>query len=230
MKLIFDHLAGRMTQSDVVYSTIEALFDPEEAMTAAETGWLINEWEPPKWFQGRQVRLDLAARHKIRRNPRLDAIVLKPSKAVIARMQPIWDAYVAHHGYDDHLPVEASVAYEPDKKVVILYQIDRQDVGYSLLRIDPMAVALQFAWDYAEPKLSLGKIAQWWEIETARVHRCRHLYLCPGYERCCLYKANNPGFEFWTGTSWSTDKERYRALCERDSTLDFLDNLKDLEE
>jgi hypothetical protein len=33
-----------------------------------------------------------------------------------------------------------------------------------------------------------------------------------------LYKSDFYGFEWWTGTEWSTDKELYKKLCLRDET------------
>ena len=53
----------------------------------------------------------------------------------------------------------------------------------------------------------------------------KYSYVCPGYEKTCIWKSRFPGFEFWTGMEWSKDKELYKKLCERDSDLIELDEL-----
>jgi hypothetical protein len=43
--------------------------------------------------------------------------------------------------------------------------------------------------------------------------------LLGGYEKCCAYKSQYQGFEFWTGTEWSNDTELYKKLVERDERI-----------
>ena len=78
----------------------------------------------------------------------------------------------------------------------------------------------QFAWDYENPKLYLGKYANLAEIDYCIENNKDFMYLGLGYERSCLYKADYKGFEFWTGQEWSNDTEHYKWLCERDSTIE----------
>jgi arginyl-tRNA--protein-N-Asp/Glu arginylyltransferase len=80
-------------------------------------------------------------------------------------------------------------------------------------------VAYQFIWDYQDPKLSLGTVAQYYECETAKLLNCEYVYLLGGYELCCLYKSKYPGFEFWTGAEWSKDIELYTELVTRDEKI-----------
>ena len=60
------------------------------------------------------------------------------------------------------------------------------------------------------------------EISWAQDNYVRYLYMGSGYEKSSEYKANYRGFEWWTGTEWSTNKKQYRALCRRDSRMDSL--------
>ena len=83
----------------------------------------------------------------------------------------------------------------------------------------------QFAWDYENPKLYLGKYANLAEIDYCMEHDKDYMYLGFGYEKSCIYKADYEGFEFWTGEEWSDDIERFKFLCERDSGLKSLDQL-----
>jgi hypothetical protein len=49
-----------------------------------------------------------------------------------------------------------------------------------------------------------------------------------GYEQGSEYKASYKGFEWWTGTEWSTDKKLYKRLCRRDSRIDSFRDLGNL--
>jgi hypothetical protein len=55
-----------------------------------------------------------------------------------------------------------------------------------------------------------------YECEVAKMLGCTHVYILGGYEKCCLYKSDFYGFEWWTGLEWTTDKQLYKNLCERD--------------
>jgi hypothetical protein len=60
------------------------------------------------------------------------------------------------------------------------------------------------------------------EIEWAANNYVSYFYTGSGYETSSEYKANYRGFEWWTGTEWSTNKKQYKALCRRDSKMETL--------
>ena len=60
------------------------------------------------------------------------------------------------------------------------------------------------------------------ELEWAADNHVAYFYMGSGYELSSEYKANYRGFEWWTGTEWSTNKKLYRSLCRRDSRIDSL--------
>jgi hypothetical protein len=66
------------------------------------------------------------------------------------------------------------------------------------------------------------------EIDWASNNFVRHFYMGSGYEQSSEYKANYKGFEWWTGTKWSTDKRQYRKLCRRDSRIQTLKDVGNL--
>ena len=66
------------------------------------------------------------------------------------------------------------------------------------------------------------------EIEWAHNNHVRYFYMGSGYENSSEYKANYRGFEWWTGTQWSTNKKQYRRLCKRDSRIETLRDLGNL--
>ena len=66
------------------------------------------------------------------------------------------------------------------------------------------------------------------EISWASDNYVRYFYMGSGYENSSEYKANYRGFEWWTGTEWSTNKKQYRRLCRRDSKLSGFSELGNL--
>jgi arginyl-tRNA--protein-N-Asp/Glu arginylyltransferase len=129
----------------------------------------------------------------------------------------LYEAYCNYHGFKRNITWELFGECE-----VIEYHTD-QLVGISLYKVfDDQFVAMQFIWNYAEPKLSLGNIAQMTECAVAKEKGCTHVYLLGGYEHCCRYKAGFKGFEFWTGTEWSQDIDLFYRLVERDEKIQIL--------
>ena len=37
-----------------------------------------------------------------------------------------------------------------------------------------------------------------------------------------MYKSRFDGFEFWTGRSWVSNKNMYKKLCEKDSSIESI--------
>ena len=66
------------------------------------------------------------------------------------------------------------------------------------------------------------------EIGWAADNYVSYFYMGSGYEKSSEYKANYRGFEWWTGTEWSTNKKEYRRLCRRDSRIQSLRDLGNL--
>lgn len=230
MEIYFSHVAGRMVSTDWQHSHVYATFDHTEWDWAANHGWLINEWEPPYWFQGRQVRLDLKVKpSKKHKFPKDLHFHVGPVES-LHRLERVWKAYQKYRGYDDHLDFKETCKHEPENKRIVRVYYQGKIIAFSILRIYPIPVSLQFAWDYEDPKLSTGIHTQYFEINYFRKIGYRYDYLCPGYETVCIWKKRFPGFQFWTGTRWVDDKKLYEELCERDSALSSLDDLGDLKE
>ena len=226
MKIIFDHSFGRMTDMDVSYSVAKAEVGHQEWKHAPTLGWLPDEWEPPFWFTGRQTRLDLVAfkkKHKFPKNLRFSLVEI--GKIADSRLANIWRDYTADRFESDHLEFRKTLEYQPEHKRILVVYDETKLVAFSILRVWPMFVSLQLAWNYHNPKLSVGVHAQYYEMEIARSMGYRYVYLCPGYETACIWKSRFPGFEWWTGEKWSTNKKRYVSLCERDSKIRLIDEL-----
>jgi len=72
-------------------------------------------------------------------------------------------------------------------------------------------------------KLTVDMEAKW-----AKKKGIHELYLGSGYERSSIYKSSYRGFQWWTGTEWSSNKKKYVQLCQRDSTLKKITDLANL--
>ena len=220
MKIHFDHSFGRTTDMDVSYSDVWAEVRHDEFGYAPSMGWLPDEWEPPKWFTGRQVRLDLRQNKKVHKYPRnLHFAVVEVGQVGYSRMDRIWSDYIDERSYTDHLEYHRTLEYQPEHKRLVLIYDKQKLVAFSIIRVWPVFVSLQFAWNYHNPKLSVGVNAQYYELSYAREIGNMLVYLCPGYETNCIWKSRFAGFQWWDGSKWQNDRQKYIKLCERDSHL-----------
>ena len=76
-----------------------------------------------------------------------------------------------------------------------------------------------FIWNYHKPELNLGIITLEHEIALAKTLGLDYLYTGPGYEQSSIYKSTFKGFQWFTGMEWSTNVEKYKLLCQRDSKI-----------
>lgn len=214
MKIIFDHINGfgKVSDQDFIYSQPHGVLEPGET----EADALANGWIPwdGDWYNLRSVRIDLSAykpHETTRKLARLVDFMYEEFEDKLL-YRHIYDLYCKHHGFERTITWQQLFTGD-----IISYSQLGQVIGYSAVEVyDTAFVATQFVWDYANPKLSLGKVAQMYECEVAKMLGCTHVYILGGYEKCCLYKSDFYGFEWWTGTEWSTDKELYKKLCLRD--------------
>lgn len=214
MKILFDHIEGfgKVSQQDFIYSQPYGVLEPgESAEKALSEGWI--PWDG-KWYNLRSVRIDLSVYQPTRTTTRLARhvdFVYQPFKDK-PLYRELYSKYCDHHGFKRTITWKQLFTGN-----MIAYSQFNKEIGYSAVdQYDRALVATQFVWDYAEPRLSLGKVAQLYECEVAKMMGCTHVYILGGYEQCCAYKADFRGMEWWTGKEWSQDKELYRRLCARD--------------
>lgn len=217
MKIYFDHINGFGKVSDleiIVNCAYGILEENESSIDALKEGWI--PWEG-KWYNERSTRIDLAEYKPTKTTKKLSKRIILEHGDVAGNLEAymeLYDKYCTHHGFKRDIKLESFKDCN-----VIEYWADTL-VGISLYKqFDTQFVAYQFIWDYADPKLSLGTVAQMYECETAKLLGCEYVYLLGGYEKCCLYKSNYSGFEFWTGKEWSKDIELYTRLVERDEQI-----------
>lgn len=217
MKIFFDHIKGfgKVSDLEVIVNCAYGILEPNESsVNALKEGWI--PWEG-KWYNERSTRLNLALYKPTKTTNKLSKRIIVQAGNVLADLEQyegLHEKYCQYHNFKRDIKLESFKDCS-----VIEYHTDKL-IGISLYKqYDTQFVAYQFIWDYADPKLSLGSVAQMIECETAKLLGCEYVYLLGGYEECCKYKANYPGFEFWTGKEWSTDIELYITLVARDEKI-----------
>ena len=223
MKLIFDHAVGfgKMRDQVIFYSPVGALVEPSEQLFALENGWFpVND---VLWFQSRSTRinlgeyethksiLDLAAQVKF-----YPDVNMTPEKR--ERLKEIYSKYIAYKGFKRN-------DYSIDDILVnshghIYYTYQNKIIAFMFFKIiKNNFLAIEFGWDYENPKLSLGKVNIHYASVLAKFKKCKYIYMSAGYESSSAYKANYKGFEWWTGMKWSKDVDKYKELCYSDDQV-----------
>jgi arginyl-tRNA--protein-N-Asp/Glu arginylyltransferase len=135
-------------------------------------------------------------------------------------MLDIYRKYCEYKQFDSVMPLFEQQFRDVSTEIVGYFS-NRKLVAFSLIKLyDSNNIdALQFAWDYETPQLSLGSVSTYLEVEIARREGCQHYYMMGGYEVDSAYKAQLGGFEWWTGQVWSQDRSIYLELCSRDSRI-----------
>lgn len=209
---------------------------PEEDKALCE-GWLPDDYLIKKdslgnilkshWYQARQTRINLSkfldtrsTRKARKKCKQITTKCLNAKEIDLNILQDIFDKYFEYRNFKKW-DLEPLILAEPHRKYFLIYYLNEKPIAFTFLRdVGSSSVfSTQFAWDYENPKLYLGKYANLAEIDYCIANNKNYMYLGFGYEKSCMYKADYKGFEFWTGENWSDDTEQYKWLCERDSKI-----------
>ena len=247
MKIFFDHITGKLTNYDLVYSLALATFEEKEYSYALENGWIPLSWYYEKlnemtWINARGCRLVLSKftfskkQRKILNKKDITVKIFdKLDKNLSAIVSDIYIKYIKHKDYYEKGNEENSeilIRDDPiDWKYFIYYYKDTPVAFTELIEFaDEHVLTGQFAWDYSNPKLSLGTYATLFEIKWAIEKGYKKYHLSYAYEESSMYKSRFDGFEFWNGRKWLTDTDMYVQLCKEDSKINNLVNLNDYQE
>jgi hypothetical protein len=223
MKLIFNHTYGfgKMQHQTVLYSPFGAVFEPNEFEEALQTGWYpVNN---QIWYQSRSTRIEISKYVPSKK-------VLKLSKKIKSYpvagvnsikkdvLENIYRKYMSHKEFKDiNLTIDAMIA---NSHGLIYYAYEGKIIAFTFYKsIGGAHLSVEFAWDYEQPKLSVGHVSLYHEIMFARMRRAKYIYLSSGYESCSIYKSYYPGFQWWTGQVWSEDVDLFRELCYADDRV-----------
>jgi arginyl-tRNA--protein-N-Asp/Glu arginylyltransferase len=239
MKIYFKHYSGAIAEYDYMFFDCMAKVSFSEEDSALQQGWLPDDYFLPKneyrshWYQARQTRINLKkfqeTKSTKKTRKKCSQIQIKKYECEEIDLNILNNIFLKYFEYKQFKPwkLEPLVELEKDRKFFLVYHAPSESGGWH----NPVAFtymrdvgsnsvfSTQFAWDYSNPKLYLGKYANLAEIDYCIKNNKDYMYTGMGYENCCIYKSSYKGFEFWTGEEWSDDIDHYKFLCERDSRI-----------
>ena len=243
MELLFDHTLGKQEQQDLVICKPMAIVDQDEESEALDRGWLALDqpvMDREVFYQSRSTRIDVDKyKPRYRRHTHdgqeIGYKVIDASEMVKLLSLPMiykqymkrknfgadYDPFAHYHARDQFMvfylgTADNIVGFTKQKRY--RYQED----NYSTIdTYDSRDLAGLESVVHANT-IPISDITLDLEIEWASNNFVRYFYMGSGYEQSSEYKANYAGFQWWTGTRWSTDKRQYRKLCRRDSRIETL--------
>ena len=246
MELIFDHTLGKQEQQDLVVCRPMAIVDQDEEVEALDRGWLALDHPvmgKEVFYQSRSTRIDIdqyKPRYKshTHNGERIGYKVIDASEMVkLLSLPSIYKQYMKRKNFGaDYDPF--SHYHKRDQFMVFYIGTADNIVGFTKQKKYRFQEENYSTIDTFDSKdlaglesvihantIPISDITLDLEIEWASNNYVSYFYMGSGYETSSEYKANYRGFEWWTGTQWSTNKKEYRRLCRRDSRIE---NLRDL--
>ena len=183
---------------------------------ALENGWLFCDG---RWYQCRSVRIDL---------DRFEPKYRLPAQCCVRHtsfwtwgLEAVYREYVEHKGF-----TASKAAFDLDRASYLIVEDRAEPIAFTKFMHYAGGLESQItAWNYRDPSLCIGKGIIADEVDFARSLGLSHLYIGQGCELGSRYKADIPGFEWWTGAEWSRDRTLYKEICARDSSVKTLQDL-----
>ena len=249
MELLFDHTLGKQEQQDLVICKPMAIVDPDEEAEAIDRGWLALDhpiMSKEVFYQSRSTRINLdkyRPRYKQHtyKGEKIGIKVIDASEMVkLLSLPHIYKQYMKRKNFGaDYNPF--GHYHKRDQFMVFYLGTADNIVGFTKQKKYRYQEDMYSTIDTFDSKdlaglesvihantISISDITLDIEIEWAHTNHVRHFYMGSGYENSSEYKANYRGFEWWTGTEWSTNKKQYRRLCKRDSKINEFSSLGNL--
>ena len=250
MELLFDHTFGKQEQQDLVICRPMAIVDEDEEAEAIDRGWLaldhpINNHREV-FYQSRSTRINMdkwRPRYKSHTHAgkEIGIKVIDANEIVkLLGLPHIYKQYMERKkfgaDYDPfrhyHRRDQFMIFYTGTADNIIGFTKQKryryQEDNYSTIdTCDSQDLAGLESVIHANT-VPISDITLDMEIEWAANNYISHFYMGSGYELSSEYKANYRGFEWWTGTEWSTNKKQYKRLCRRDSKIDTLRDIGDI--
>jgi hypothetical protein len=223
MKITYDHFYGQQENASIQLYNANLQCEPHEEREALENGWLLYN---NQWYQSRSTRIVLSDWKYDKTVYNYDVrFVDTPSE----EYKVVWYRYLYNKKfepiYDPFVATERDVWMEyywrgctfPDK-LRGFTKFVKYNGG---LESQFNAYIIHVQWEFGQEMLNC-------EVEYAKSLGLQHLYIGSGYEKSSIYKAHLSGFEWWTGSEWSRDRNAYIELCKRDSKISNLGDLINL--
>mgnify|MGYP003118169339 CR=1 FL=1 len=243
MELLFDHTLGKQEHQDLVICRPMAIVDQDEEHEALERGWLALDHPvmgKEVFYQSRSTRINLDLyrpryKHHQLNGEDIGIKIIDASEMVkLLGLPHIYQQYMARkkftQDYDPfahyHARDQFMIFYSGTADNILGFTKQKryryEDDHYSTIdSYDAQDLSGLESVLHANT-VPISDVTLDMEIQWARDHYVSYFYMGSGYEQSSVYKANYRGFEWWTGTEWSTNKKAYRNLCGRDSRIETL--------
>lgn len=239
MKLFFDHITGKLTNYDLIYSLPLAEFEDSEYDYAFENGWIPLSWYYTElknltWINARNTRLvldkvEFSKKQKyVLRKKDIEVKILNSFDYDL--LSTIYKKYIKYRNFYEEGFENDSEVFEKKDYIdwkYFIYYYKNTPVAFTEFKVfdNKHVLSGQFAWDYENPKLGLGTYATLYEIDWSYKNKYKNYYLSYGYETTSKYKSKYKGFEFWNGKEWVNNKFMYNKLCDNDSSIESIKDL-----
>ena len=218
LKTKVSHFFGSQERWNFQLARLDLETEDLDEKEALDNGWLI--WND-RWYNCRSVRIRLNDYIPVKTPPSITA-GFTTDLDVIAK---IYREFLDYKGYTE----EFDLFLEQHRAEWLLLKDNGVPVAFTKFKKYDGGIESEFtSWNYHNPKLSIGKVIVNFEVEYAKKLGYQHLYIGQGYENGSVYKNKFAGFEWWDGNEWSMDQDRYKFLCERDSTINTIDQINEL--
>jgi len=217
MKITYDHYYGQQENNSIQLYHVNLKCEPYEEGEALATGWLLYA---NQWYQSRSTRICLSD-WKPNYQSILCNVFYMENNYSIEKYKAIWQTYITNKKY--------SQIYDPfiqsDNDKWLEYYVKDELVGFTKFIKYNGGLESQFNAYIPHPTEKYGLDMLNFEVNCAAQLGLNYLYIGSGYERSSIYKAHLSGFEWWTGSYWSRDIQKYIELCNRDSKITTIKEL-----
>lgn len=219
MKTRTNHFFGRQDIYDLQLVKLELDLENSREYEALDRGWSIYDG---KWIQSRLTRLRLESCVKQPKPIKGHTVEYIHPFVRSEEVEETYRKFLDYKGFNPHFDLYSDM----DRASAVEIRRDGKLTAFTKFIEYDGGIESQFTvWDYADPKVSLGRKIVDFEIQNAKDLGYDFLYIGPGYDESSLYKSGFPGFEWWTGNEWSTDKDKYTKLCLSDASVETLKDL-----
>lgn len=222
MRVVLEQIFGSQESYDLSLCKPKLILENSLESEALANGWAIYNGE---WYNSRSTRVSVNCYS----NPKpIDGykveIIANPTDEQLEQLETVYESFLSLKGYKKVYDLHS----DSDRSLWLLVVNDRIRAFTKFITYNCGLESNLTAWDYSEPKKAIGRKLVPYEINVARSLDYDYLYIGPGYQKSSVYKADLPGFEWWNGVEWSTDKAKYKNLCLRDSNIQTLEQLSSL--
>jgi len=220
MEIKINHVYGNQEVFDLQIVKLSLNGDISDS-EALNSGWLIYN---NKWYSCRSSRINTDLFHKPPKEIKGYSFEYKDSFEVNEEVLRVYNKHSEVRGFTQKYDLTVDLARSSG---IFVYK-EGVLVAFTKFIKYENALESQFtSWDYSEPKASIGKHIVNYEVDVSKKLNYKYLYIGPVYGLQSKYKTNFDGFEWWTGSEWSTNKDVLMDYLSRDSSTKTLEDLNE---